>query len=73
VTLPEGLVQPQAVVTLKVADDGDRVIWTEESRETVHGLVNGAQTRLITLTRVKGMKGSLFSTRPDNVANVEAI
>jgi hypothetical protein len=73
IPLPEGMVEPKAAVTLKVANEGDKTIWVAESAEDVLFLVNNAKTSLITLTRVKGFMPSEFHTRFDNVANVEAI
>lgn len=68
-------VQPQAIITLKVADERDRTMWVAETPEQVLDAINyahnvGAQP-LVTLTRIMGMEPSPFHTRYDNIANVE--
>lgn len=77
-----GLSVPRAIVTLKVADEGDRTIWVTESLDEVEARVSGhaaEQVRgrggspLIRLSRVKAMKAEPFFTRFDNVANIEGI
>jgi hypothetical protein len=65
-----GWVDARAVITLKVADEGDKTIWVTDDVETVTRLINDCTDRLVTLTRVKGMRPYPFSTRPDNIANI---
>lgn len=67
-----GYVQPQTIITLKTAASKDsKEIWVTESPAEVQRLVNDTQTRLVHFTRVLGLKPVDFSTRPDNVANIE--
>jgi hypothetical protein len=67
--------QPQAEITLKVAEEGDKRIWVYESPEEVVKIVNECDQRLVTFSRVRGIgnPGQAFSTRPDNIANVRDI
>ena len=66
-----GLTIPESIVTLRVAEDGDRQMWVAEEPEMVLRLAaHGDQ--MITLTRVRGMEGQPFHTRAANIINVEA-
>lgn len=59
-----------AVVTLRVADEGDKRIWVTETPNDVHRLVETGKP-LIKLTRVKSMGTVEFLTQPNNIVNVE--
>jgi hypothetical protein len=62
-----------AIVTLRVAEERDKQVWVTEDIDEVLARVNDPEApRLITFTRVCGMEGHPFYTRPDNVVNVEA-
>ena len=66
-----GLTIPESIVTFRVAEEGDRQMWVAEEPEMVLRLAaHGDQ--MITLTRVRGMESSPFSTRASNIMNVEA-
>lgn len=83
-----GLTQPQAIVTLKVADERDRTIWVAETPDDIYRAIGYASAGkgygdgvrnlaepgnpLLTLTRIQGMKGADFRTRFDNIASVGA-
>ena len=75
------MVQPQAIVTLKVADERDRVMWVEEPPSAVLARIQDAregrtgtnvESPMIKITAVRGMEPHDFWTRFDNVANVQA-
>lgn len=65
-----GWVQPLTQITLKVAVEGEKMVWVSEDHQTVLDRINNATTRLVSFERVMGMKAHAFATRPDNVANV---
>ena len=69
--------RPQAVITLKVADDRDKVIWVTQSVTDVVARIEDANkgygsAPLIELTRWRAMSTDAFYTRFDNVVSVEA-
>jgi hypothetical protein len=68
--------EPKAKITLKHADEGDRVIWVYETAEEVAEKVNAAKSggvTLIRLSRFKRFQEWEFHTRPDNIASIEEL
>ena len=73
------MTQPLAIVTLKVAAEGRQLDhWVAERPSKVIALIQDAKSGqgpnapMVELTTIRGMKGSEFFTRFDNIASVEA-
>jgi hypothetical protein len=78
--MPEvpGLIHPKAIITLKVADDRDKVMWvTEEPKVVLARMANAREGKpkdgpMVSLSRWRGGEVSDFQTRHDNIVSVEA-
>lgn len=74
----ENIVQPQAIVTLKVAHEHDKTLWVTERPSQVVARIQDAKSGqgpnapMIELTRWRAMHTDVFYTRFDNVTNVES-
>lgn len=67
----------RTVITLRHAQDKDKVIWVTESDSAVYNAVNarieaGQGDALVAFHRVIGMRVVEFSTQARNVVNVES-
>jgi hypothetical protein len=76
-TEPLPAVQPQSIVTLRIADERDKTMWVTERPSMVLAMIQdardgrGQEAPMIALTRWRAMSTSRFLTRFDNVVSVE--
>lgn len=67
----------RSIITLEVADEGDKRISVAETTSAVRVMVRSAEHagrggRWVTFARVRDDRLSEFNTRPENIANIEA-
>lgn len=59
-------------ITLRHAEAEDRTIWVTESESIVRGMIQ-LSTEYVTFSRVVGLMARSFTTRRDNILNVEDV